>query len=177
MILGLDISSSRTGWSIVDDQGKLLEYGVFDLTKKTFKDIFDKAFFIANLFRTEFKNKNITHIFIERALYSFKKGKSSAQTIALLQAFNGIISFICCQTFEIKPKFLSAIQARNKVGLKIKRGEKPKPIVLKFLLDTCPEFSVSYTKFGNVAQKHYDEADAIVIAKAGVECLKKKEKY
>ena len=41
MILGLDISTSITGYTILDDEGSVIEIGHIDLRKQ--KDFFDKA--------------------------------------------------------------------------------------------------------------------------------------
>jgi CRISPR/Cas system Type II protein with McrA/HNH and RuvC-like nuclease domain len=41
MILGLDVSTSSTGWAILDDSGNLVEMGSFNLAKR--EDLFDKA--------------------------------------------------------------------------------------------------------------------------------------
>ena len=92
--------------------------------------------------------------------------------MASLQRFNGIISWICYDIFGMDlftgaPNYITASQARKACGIKVKRGEKAKKVVMKWLLDNEDGFSVEYTKKGNPKPKYYDIADTIVIAKAG----------
>ena len=78
--------------------------------------------------------------------------------------------------FKIKPEYLAATSARKLCGIKIPRGEKAKPVVLKFLLDNEPGFVIDYTRHGNPKPESYDRADSLVIAKAGVICERKNSK-
>ena len=94
-------------------------------------------------------------------------GKSSAKTLSLLTRFNGIVSWLIYEIFEIEPKFLAATSARKLAGIKVPRGKKAKQVVLEHLLQTEPAFKIEYTKQGNPKPESYDRADAIVIAKAG----------
>ena len=101
-------------------------------------------------------------------------GKSSSHTISTLTKFNGIISWLCYEKFGITPEYIPAISARKKCGITIKRGEKAKEQVMRFLLDKEPLFEVEYTRTGKPKPYCYDEADSLIIAKAGYECLKEK---
>ena len=98
----------------------------------------------------------------------FKSGGSTAKTMATLQRFNGIISWIVNETFKKEPTYLTSAQARKLLGIKTSRGQKAKKEVIKWLLDNVPTFDVEYTKFGNPKPKYFDIADAIVIAKAAL---------
>ncbi len=177
MILGIDVSTSITGFSIFGDQ-KLLHYGSIDLRKHD--DLFDKALVLKehleNYFEAYQLNNEggwgnsdfpITNIYIEQPLHMFMKGKSSAKTISKLMRFNGIVSYIIYDLFEIKPQYIAASSARKECGIKIKRGEKAKEVVLNHTLNNEKAFKIEYTKFGNPKPESYDRADAIVIAKAG----------
>ena len=81
--------------------------------------------------------------------------------------FNGVVSWLIYELFEIEPQYIAATSARKQCGIKVKRGEKAKEVVLKHLLEDEPAFHVEYTKFGNPRPESYDRADAIIIAKAG----------
>jgi Holliday junction resolvasome RuvABC endonuclease subunit len=179
MILGIDISTSITGFAIVAD-GQIVNYDSIDLRK--YKDVFDKTIAIKekllDLFEMYQCNNEdkfalgdsqypIEHIYIEQSLHMFMGGKSSAKTLSTLTRFNGIVSWLVYELFEIKPKFIGATSARKQAGIKVPRGQKAKQVVLQHLLDTEPAFKVEYTKFGNPKPESYDRADAIVIAKAG----------
>ena len=178
MILGVDVSTSITGFAIVAD-GKLVYYDSVDLRK--YKNVFEKGVVlkekILDLYEAyQCNNENsctgsaefpIEHIYIEQPFTFFNSGGSSAKTMATLQKFNGIVSWFIYEMFEIQPKYVLAQSARKTVGIKVPRGQKAKQVVLKFLLDTEPAFHIEYTNKGNPKPESYDRADAIIVAMAG----------
>ena len=179
MVLGIDISTSITGFAVAAD-GQLLHYSSIDLRK--YKGPFDKANALKEYIEDLFENYQldqehsigwgtsdhpITHIYIEQPLHMFMKGKSSAKTLSTLMTFNGIVSWLVYELFEIEPQYIAATSARKHCGIKVKRGEKAKEVVLKHLLEHEKAFNVEYTKFGNPKPESYDRADAIVVARAG----------
>ncbi len=180
MILGIDISTSITGFAVVAD-GQLVYYDSIDLRK--YKNIFDKTIAIKekllDLYEMYQCNNDegairignsqfpIEHIYIEQSLHMFMGGKSSAKTLSILTRFNGIVSWLVFELFEIRPEFIGATSARKQAGIKVPRGQKAKQVVLEHLLKTEPAFKIEYTKHGNPKPESFDRADAIVIAKAG----------
>lgn len=179
MVLGVDISTSITGFAVTGD-GQLLHYSSIDLRK--YKNIFEKALALKEHIEDLFENYQldqegsqgwgqsehpIEHIYIEQPLHMFMKGKSSAKTLSTLMTFNGVVSWLIYELFEIEPQYIAATSARKHCGIKVKRGEKAKEVVLKHLLENERAFKIEYTKFGNPKAESYDRADAIVIAKAG----------
>lgn len=173
MILGLDISTSITGFTILNSDGTIVEIGHWNLkNKNNFPDLFSKALYIKNKLKE--LDYPIDHVFIEPALNMFMMGRSSSHTISTLTKFNGIVSWMCYEEFGVKPEYIPAISARKKCGITVKRGQKAKEVVIAFLLDNEPLFRVEYTKSGNPKPYCYDEADSLIIAKAGIECLKEK---
>ena len=179
MVLGIDISTSITGFAVVGD-GQLLYYSSVDLRKH--KGVFAKAIALKEYVDDLFENYQldqegslgwgkskhpIEHIYIEQPLHMFMKGRSSAKTLSALMTFNGIVSWLVYELFEIEPKYIAATSARKKCGIKVKRGEKGKEVVLKHLLENEKAFCIEYTKFGNPKPESYDHADAIVTAMAG----------
>jgi len=112
----------------------------------------------------------IDEVYIEQSLSRFRPGFSSAKTLLTLSKFNGIVSWLCYDIYEIEPEYLSVTPARKAVGITVPRGENAKEIVLNFLLDNEDSFSVEYTKHGNPKPGSYDRADSIVIARAGKKC-------
>ena len=178
MILGIDISTSITGFAVVGED-QLLHYSAVDLRKH--KGAFAKAEALRDYIADFFENYQldqeqdgwgdskypISHIYIEQPLHMFMKGKSSAKTLSALMTFNGIVSWLIYELFEIEPQYIAATSARKKAGIQVKRGQKAKEVVLKHLLEHEPAFKIEYTKHGNPKPGEYDKADAIVIAKAG----------
>ena len=167
MILGLDVSTSITGFAVIDDC-KILLSGFWDTrNKRKFPCLYTKAQFLKQGLSEIREKYNITNVFIEQSLQSFRSGFSSAQTISTLSRFNGIISWMCYETYNIEPQLIAATSARKNAGLTIRRGENAKQKVFEFVLDKYPQVKVEYTKHGNPKPGSYDETDAIIIALAG----------
>ena len=169
MILGLDVSTSITGYTLLDGD-KIVLNGAWDTRK--YKDFFEKVKHVkAGLEEVhEQYGEQIEAVYIEQSLQSFRSGFSSAKTLSTLSRFNGIVSWIVFDKYKIKPEYLAATSARKLCGIKVPRGQKAKAVVLKFLLDNEPGFVIEYTRNGNPKPESYDKADSLIIAKAGVIC-------
>ena len=170
MILGLDISTSITGATVLDYNGKVLYCEAWDLrNKRYFPNLFSKVQrfkqVMGNLY--QINKYPIDSIFIEQSLMAFRPGFSSAKTILTLAKFNGILSYVCQQDFGVEPQYIGASTARKSCGIKIPKGEKAKDVVLQYVLDNEPNFVVEYTKHGNPKPGSYDRADSLIIARAG----------
>lgn len=175
MILGLDVSTSITGYTIVDN-GKIILNGAWDTRK--YKNFFDKVVHVKeglDKIRKEYGTR-ITAVYIEQSLQSFRSGFSSAKTLSTLSRFNGIVSWLVFDQYKITPEYLAATSARKLCGIKVPRGQKAKQVVLNFLVDNEPAFVLEYTRNGNPKPECYDKADSIVIAKAGAICEQKNSK-
>ena len=175
MILGLDISTSITGITVLNEDGTILHNEAINLTSKKLESILQKAEVVKKRL-TELKYLyNINKIYIEQSLNAFRPGLSSAQVILTLGKFNGIISWICYEVFGKEPQYIGSTTARKELGIKVERGASAKDVVLKHVLDTVPSFKVEYTPAGNPKAGAYDRADSYVIAKAGyLQCQKQK---
>ena len=176
MILGVDISTSITGFAIVAD-GSLLYYDSIDLRK--YKNFFEKAEVIKNKLMDIFEayqcnndtlcgesSYPIEHIYIEQSLHMFMSGKSSAKTLSTLQRFNGTVSWLLYELFEIEPTFIAASSARKQAGITVPRGSKSKEVVLEYVGNNIQNFQYELTKAGNPKPGTYDRADSIILAKA-----------
>ena len=126
MILGLDISTSCTGWCLLDKTANLIDMGFIELPEKT---LFEKAEHVRNEINNLFKGyKDITSVVIEENLQAFRPGLSSAKTLFKLARFNGIVCYIITRDFGIDPDLINVNVARKSVGIKIlskKKGGKP----------------------------------------------------
>jgi len=162
MILGLDVSTSITGATVIDDKGNVVMCEAWDTRK--LKSFFDKASVIRGRLmdvRVEFP---ITKVVIEQSLQMFRSGFSSAKTLTLLSKFNGVVSWLCYNTFGFEPEYVSATSARKAAGIKVPRGTKAKEVVLEHVNKTIPNFKYELTKAGNPKAGTYDRADSIVLA-------------
>ena len=171
MILGLDVSTSITGATILDLKETVLYCEAWKFqNKRHYPDIFAKAEEVKNLLLAIRQEYDVEAIYIESPLW-ISRGKSSAKTILTLARFNGIVGWIVWDVFGIIPEFLTATQAR--VRCKVPKRDKSvniKQHILNFLLDNEPSFSYNRTKYGNPTPGTYDRADSLIMAKAGVRC-------
>jgi hypothetical protein len=165
LILGLDISTSITGITLLDDNGEVKVMNAIDTRK--YKNFFQKAEAVKKVLTDLSNSYKVEEIFIEQSLQSFRSGFSSAKTLSTLSRFNGIVSWMCYSLWSLEPQYLAATSARKLCGIKIPKGEKAKPVVLQYVLDNEPTFMVEYTKHGNPKPDSFDRADSWVIAKAG----------
>jgi len=163
MILGLDISTSITGATVIDDSGNIVFCEAWDTRK--IKSFFDKATIIKHHLVDVRAGFPITKIVIEQSLQMFRAGFSSAKTLTLLSKFNGVVSWLCYDIFEIPPEYVSATSARKQIGIKVPRGTKAKEVVLEHIKNNIPNFEYELTKAGNPKAGTYDRADSIVLAK------------
>jgi len=170
MIFGLDISTSITGITILDDSGTIILNDAIDTRK--YKDFFEKAEIVENYINNLDYEPEV--IYIEQSLQSFRSGFSSAKTLSSLSRFNGIVSWLLYSRFSIKPEYIAATSARKLCNIKIPRGSKAKQIVIQYIIDNVPDVVIVYTKHGNPKPECYDMADSWVIAKAGYLCQKEK---
>ena len=175
MILGLDISTSNIGWCILSHTGDFVNAAAISFDKKP--SIFERASQVREALETLNSEYDITKVFIEENLQAFRPGFSSAKTIVTLARFNGIVSFLCHETFSEPPSFLNVNAARKSVGLKINRQSEmsTKEQVLAFTKEKIPSYGwpektlKSGPRKGHVipAESCYDIADAYIIACAG----------
>ena len=175
MILGLDISTSITGVTVLDTNGNIVFNEAWDFrNKRSFPTLFEKGYEIKELLNQLKWEYDITSVYIEQSLQSFRSGFSSAKTLSTLSRFNGIVSWLCFEVFELKPEYIAATSARKKCGIKIPKGQKAKQVVIQHVVDNVPAVTILYTKHGNPKPGCYDKADGWVIAKAGYLCQKEK---
>jgi len=164
MILGLDVSTSITGATVIDNHGNIVCCEAWDTRK--LKNFFLKAQHIQECLKDIKRQFSIKKIVIEQSLQMFRAGFSSAKTLTLLSKFNGVVSWMCYDLFEIEPEYISASSARKQAGITIPRGSKSKEVVLEYVGNNIQNFQYELTKAGNPKPGTYDRADSIILAKA-----------
>ena len=116
-ILGLDVSTSCTGWCVLrlddDTSIHLEEIGYIPLQKC--KSLSDKAIAVRDAFNEICKSYHIHYTFIEENLQVFRPGFSSAKTLLTLARFNGVASFLSWEAFKIDPQFFKC-QCSKKIS-------------------------------------------------------------
>ncbi len=174
MILGLDISTSITGATVIDESGKVVYNEAWDLRK--YKEFFQKAEIVKGKIWELEDTFLIKEVYIEQSLQSFRSGFSSAKTLSTLSRFNGVVSWLCYDILKITPEYIAATSARKKCGITVPKGTKAKQVVIKHVVDNVPDVLIEYTKHGNPKPQCYDMADSWVIANAGWLDWQKKKK-
>jgi hypothetical protein len=171
MIIGLDVSTRITGYTVLNLNGEIIEMNHIDFSK--IDNIWwEKVDFLKDKVK-QIKSKypNINKIFIEESLQTFKSGFSSAQTLSTLAKFNIITAFLFREEFNISPEYISASSARKTCGIKIeKKSEKAaKEQVIQYLLETTfKNNNFPFKKTGAIKDFIKDQLDSYVIAKAGL---------
>ncbi len=120
-ILGLDISTAVTGYAVLNGlTGDLIVLDHIDTRKeKVFWKIADTICAKLTALTLQF---NITHVYIEESLQRFRRGFSSAATIAILHKINGVTSYISYKAFGVEPMYIRALAARTACGVKVRRA-------------------------------------------------------
>jgi|3_EtaG_2_1085321.scaffolds.fasta_scaffold47071_2 Holliday junction resolvasome RuvABC endonuclease subunit len=180
LILGLDISTSCTGFCVVNEENKVifLDYENF----KGCKDFWEKTDRIEEkIIRILAEIKplgKIEKVFVEESLQKFRPGLSSAKTLTTLSKFNGIVCHLVRRQTGCSPNYLNVNTARKLVGLKIERGKDTKEQVFEWVKsDVYMHAQVWQKKKMKSGPRKgleildpvcYDMADAYVISKAGL---------
>ena len=179
MILGLDISTSCTGWCILSKDGNFIDIGFIHFSNKLTP--FKKADVFSDHMKEIYSKYKISEIFVEENLQRFRPGFSSAKTLITLARFNGIVSYISYKIFDIEPSYINVNDARRSLNIKILKekicGKTTKDQVMEWVK---PQLVGYYTwpikKLKSGPRKGmtilhpgcYDAADAFVIARAGI---------
>jgi len=176
LILGLDVSTSTTGYCVLDNCGNLVMLDAINLSRH--KTVYDKAVQIKKAFSVLKEQYEIKQIFVEENLQAFRPGFSSAKTILTLAKFNGITCLLANQEFGIEPIDINVNVARKTVDLKILRGKKTQKNTKQQVFEWVNQkidfdWPIKVLKSGPRKGESiyescvYDMADAFVIARAG----------
>ncbi len=162
VILGLDSSTSVTGWAFSRD-GKILDAGYIDTKKlETTKE---KTNFVISELEKNPLIKDLAVINLEAALSSFAVGFTSQQTIIMLARHNAVFAYIIEEYFKIKINLLSVNAMRKQLFGKCRiKGVKSKEFVKIELESLCPDV-IKFTvlnKNGNWDVRNSDMYDGIV---------------
>ena len=179
VILGLDVSTSKIGLSLLDSNENLIDCQVIKLNNKL--SLEDRCLqlehIVSSLDANNYINKknryNIKNVYIESPFVMFSGGKTTAMTMSKLQRFNGMVCYMIRKTLGFEAELIAANKARGAIGLKVKRGENTKQKVIEWVKQKYPkDFVFELTRHGNPKPGTDDKADAIVVALAGLNLSK-----
>ena len=121
IIIGLDISTSITAYSIMDTEQplghRLVKSDGIHLSK--IKDSYAKSCKVRDVFKVLAKEYKVDKIVVEESLQSFRMGLSSAKTLSSLTRFNGIVSFLAQDLFGVECERINVNSARKRLNIKI----------------------------------------------------------
>lgn len=174
-ILGLDISSTTIGYSVVKSNKtgyKLLKKGYYKPLKdcSLFESLLETKKFILDLVE---ENKP-DDIAIED-ITEFIQGKSTSKTIIKLTTYNRMIGLTIYEKLGIEPTLLNVNTIRSVIkpkGYKGRLSKEDVPEVVAKILNE--DFEYIYNKKGAIAVESYDIADAIAVSLAHIALEKAK---
>lgn len=179
-ILGLDISTSITGLSVIkstdnfDPTKHLVFWQPIELTK--FKSFWEKTDKVYNELNNLYElYPEIQTIYVEEPMKRFAVGLSSAQTVSILQRFNGIVCYNAYKRWNVEPTYVNVSSARKAIGIKIIQTKKD-PQRRNAKQQTFDHITANDLKHivwpvkrtGEVKNSCYDVVDSYVIAKGGM---------
>lgn len=153
IILGLDTSTTSTGWCIMEDN-IVLAYGVIKPPKKF--DVLDRIIYIEDEIKALIKAKKVEYVCIED-LVSFRNAFSTKGLAGLLMHI------------QIE------LRKRNILTILVRPSEWRKGIVKGRTRAEQKESSIDYVRQEYGIEASDDEADAILVARYGDRL--EKEKY
>ena len=167
-VLGLDISTTKIGIALFDDEELLVSEVIklkSNMTLEQRAHIFEEK-----MLQLDDKHV-IMDVYIEAPAMMFGGGRTTANTMAKLQRFNGMTSFVVSSVFEIEALQINPLSARSVLGIKMPR-KLPNKEKKKFIIDWVKakygdDFETTLTRHGNYSPGICDRADAVVIGIAG----------
>lgn len=170
-LLGVDISTTTIGLTILNEKKELV---LIDYIKPNGNTFLEKALSVEQQFQEKIKIP-IDKIAAEQPSMMFKQGKSSAQIIATILRFNGIVHFILYKLYNIYPQEMAASTARKlTTGVGIyKKPLNAKEECFKWLEknvqmpSSWPVKKQGQNK-GQLADEAFDMSDSYIIALAAL---------
>ena len=172
LVLGLDVSTAKIGVALLNDKDIVF----LDLIKFPKNVSLYEKINIVKSFLSSIKKQysNIEKICIEEPMMMFSSAMSMAQTISLLQRWNGMVSCLVYEIFCMEPILINVNSARKIVGIKIDRKkkykntrEKKEPIInymIDYYKDSKTPITIEYNRNMNYKDGFDDKIDALVIA-------------
>ena len=165
-ILGLDISSSTIGYSVMEydeDSYALKEHGHIKPIKSDKGTLAFRASHTISVLEELFKKINPDCVAFEDYVNKFSKGRSTARTIIVLSVFNESASIACIRALGFEPSKYPVVTIRSKLsklsGLSISSKEE----CFDFIKNSFSDFSLLLDKKSNIKEESLDEADSIAV--------------
>jgi hypothetical protein len=135
--LGVDVSTSCTGFSLVDKEGKMIRSSFVYLSE--FSTIHEKAEAVRKEIE-KYRDTGIRRVAIEQNLLGFRRGASSANTLITLARFNGVVHYVTTSVLGLDPITVPVVTARKALGITHAKGEDVKKKVLEWVNAQEPDY-------------------------------------
>jgi len=167
-ILGLDISSSKIGIALLDNE----QIVISDVLKfKSSQSLEERAAQFEKRLREIEKHHVVYDVYVEQPAIMFRGGKTTAFTMAILQRFNGMCCYALSRIFDMEAILVNPNSARSVLSIKVPRKvpskQKKKAIIENISERFGEQFKYNLTRQGNPQPGTDDRADALVVALAG----------
>jgi len=162
MILGLDASTSITGWSFCEGSN-VIDAGFLNISK--FETNKEKGRFVIDFLSKHPQIPFVDHANLEAALSGFGGGLTSQQTIITLSRWNAIFEYMMSEYFKFPIILCNVNSMRKKVfGKAGIKGIKPKEYVKQQIPLIVPyiEKFEKLNRDGNWDAHNSDMYDAVV---------------
>lgn len=169
-VLALDISTTCIGLAILDNSGQ-----VIDLSHISPKGtLFEKAKQVKEHLS---QYNGITDVAIESPLL----GSNNINTVGTLLRFNGMVSLVCFELFNVQPEYISTYEARKnafpdlmqkgKSGKVVLFGGYPsnvdkKEIIRQKVSEAYPSIQWEINRNGKIKKEMFDRSDSVCVGLA-----------
>ncbi|PRP86547.1 hypothetical protein PROFUN_05185 [Planoprotostelium fungivorum] len=171
LILGLDINTRKTGFSVLDESGRSVDCGILSTDKE--EGVFHKSFSIREQLiqlrdRVEARLRSEWVTGVEEFLPTATGGH--IYNIITLAQFNTLVSYECNNVFGLLPARLSAYTMRKHFGIPTRAKDKTvKNEIKKAVFDyisqnVLTEYPWKRTKEGNIHMSNFDVTDAALVS-------------
>ena len=135
VILGLDISTSNIGMVLMESgdpqRHRLIESNGYPISG--IPGLWSKACFIREKLLEMTSETLPDCVVVEESLMSFQRNRSSAGVLAILNRFNGIVSFVARDTLGVPVYFVPSTTARKGVGIKLDKTRDTKEQIFEWV--------------------------------------------
>lgn len=123
LILGLDISTSVTAYTLVNTEQPLRNFVIdYDgIHLSNLKTLYDKAEAIKDSLKIIAREHKVDKVYVEESLQAFRRGLSSAKTLSTLSRFNGVVCYLAEDIFNVPVELVNVVHARSSLGIKLNR--------------------------------------------------------
>jgi Holliday junction resolvasome RuvABC endonuclease subunit len=174
MILGIDVSTTCTGFALIDRNGKLQKASFVYIGE------YDSIYSKAEAVREEIQSYAaypMSCIAVEECLLGFRRGGSSSHTLITLARFNGTVAYVAASVMGIDPVTINVSTGRKSLGIVHPKGSNVKEFVAKWFDVQEPDYrwptkTITRGKLkGSVVNEKgaEDAMDAYVMARAALQ--------